>query len=76
MKNYKDKLTEIIEEFWRKELPALKEREIKVDLETDLINDIIGVRRAGKSSLMLLTISKLGKEKSIYINFENRKLLL
>jgi predicted AAA+ superfamily ATPase len=75
MKNYKDKLTELVEEFWRKELPALKEREIKVDLETDLINDIIGVRRAGKSSLMILTINKLGKEKSIYINFENRKLL-
>jgi len=75
MKNYKDKLTEIVEEFWRKELPILKEREIKVDLETELINDIIGVRRAGKSSLMILTISKLGKEKSIYINFENRKLL-
>jgi predicted AAA+ superfamily ATPase len=75
MKNYKDKLTEIIEEFWRKELPILKERDIKVDLETELINDIIGVRRAGKSSLMLLTISKLGKERSVYINFENRKLL-
>jgi predicted AAA+ superfamily ATPase len=75
MKNYKDKLTEFVEEFWRKELPALKEREIKVDLETDLINDIIGVRRAGKSSLMILTIGKLGKEKSIYVNFENRKLL-
>jgi hypothetical protein len=75
MKNYKDKLTEFVEEFWRKELPALKEREIKVDLETDLINDIIGVRRAGKSSLMILTIGKLGKERSVYINFENRKLL-
>jgi hypothetical protein len=48
MKNYKDKLIEFVEEFWRKELPILKEREIKVDLETDLINDIIGVRRQGK----------------------------
>jgi predicted AAA+ superfamily ATPase len=75
MKNYKDKLTEFVEEFWRKELPALKEREIKVDLETDLINDIIGVRRVGKSSLMILTIGKLGKEKCLYVNFENRKLL-
>jgi len=25
MKNYKDKLTELVEEFWRKELPVLKE---------------------------------------------------
>ncbi|MEM7818169.1 MAG: ATP-binding protein, partial [Candidatus Aenigmatarchaeota archaeon] len=74
MENYKDKLIESIEEFWRKELPILKEREVKIDLETELINDIIGVRRAGKTSAMLLTISKLGKERCIYLNFENRKL--
>lgn len=55
MENYKDKLIESIEEFWRKELPILKEREVKIDLETELINDIIGVRRAGKTSVMLLT---------------------
>lgn len=74
MESYKDKLTEIVEEFWRKDLPALKERKIKLELETDLINDIIGIRRAGKTSVMFLTISKLGKEQCIYINFENRKL--
>jgi predicted AAA+ superfamily ATPase len=59
MNNYKDKLIEFVEEFRRKELPALKAREIKVDLETDLINDIIGVRRSGKSLLTILTISKI-----------------
>ena len=74
MKNHKEKLTIFLEEFWRKELPELKEREINLKLETDLINDIIGPRRAGKTSLMLLQIKKLGKEKCIYINFESRKL--
>ncbi|MEM5881773.1 MAG: ATP-binding protein [Candidatus Aenigmatarchaeota archaeon] len=74
MENYKDKLTEFIEEFWRKELPILKERKVKLDLETELINDVIGVRRSGKTSVMLLTISRLGKERCLYLNFENRKL--
>ena len=56
MKNHKEKLTIFIEEFWRKKLPKLKEREINLKVETDLINDIIGPRRAGKTSLMLLQI--------------------
>ena len=73
MINHKEKLTIFIEEFWRKKLPELKERDIKLKVETDLINDVVGVRRAGKTSLMLLQIKKLGKEKCIYLNFENRK---
>ncbi len=74
MENYKEKLRLALEEFWRKELPELKERDIKLDLETDLINDVVGIRRAGKTSVMLLSISKLGRDKCLYINFENRKL--
>ena len=74
MKNYKDKLREVVEEFWRSELPRLKNRSIELYLETELINDIVGIRRSGKTSLMYLTISKLDKEQCIYINFENRKL--
>ena len=74
MGNYKDTLTEVVEEFWRKKFPALTEREIKLKTETDLINDIVGIRRSGKTSLMLLTAKKLGKDRCVYINFENRKL--
>lgn len=74
MKNYKDKLIEAIEEFWRKPLPPTKDREINLEVKTDLINDVIGVRRSGKTYLMFITIKKLGKERTIYINFENRKL--
>lgn len=80
MENHKEKLRTIIEEYWRKELPKTKERKTKLKTETDHINDIIGPRRAGKTYLMYLNIQKLQKngtkkEATIYINFENRKLL-
>ncbi|KPQ43875.1 MAG: hypothetical protein MPEBLZ_01556 [Candidatus Methanoperedens nitroreducens] len=80
MENHKDKLAMVIEEYWRKELPDTKERAISLKIESDLINDIVGPRRAGKTYLMYFTIRKLldagiEKEATIYINFENRKLL-
>lgn len=78
MKNRKDKLMVYIEEEREKKIEGIKDREIKLKSETDLINDIIGPRRAGKTSLMKLEIRKLTnkitKERIIYINFENRKL--
>ena len=80
MDNHKVKLRSIVEEYWRKELPDSKERVISLKIESDLINDIVGPRRAGKTYLMYFTIKKLldtgtEKEATIYINFENRKLL-
>ncbi len=80
MDNHKDKLRSVVEEYWRKELPDSKERAISLKIESDLINDIVGPRRAGKTYLMYFTIKKLldtgiEKEAAIYINFENRKLL-
>lgn len=74
-----NKIKEVIYDYWDKELPKVVERKIKVDLRTDLISDIVGVRRAGKSYLMFGIIKKLvektSKKATIYINFENRKLL-
>lgn len=80
MKNHNEKLRMMIEEYWRAELPAVKPRLTKLKQEGDLINDVIGPRRAGKTYLMFLTIKELlessvAKEATIYINFENRKLL-
>ena len=80
MENQKDKLRQVIEEHWRKELPKAVERKIILKTESDLINDIIGPRRAGKTFLMFSTIQALHgggveNEATIYINFENRKLL-
>jgi len=75
-----DEIEQVIREYWEKGIPQqLYEREIKLSLEKNFINDIIGPRRSGKTYLMYLTIKKLqekvNKEATIYINFENRKLL-
>jgi hypothetical protein len=80
MQNRKDKLRTIVEEYWRKDLPATTERMIRLKIESDLINDIIGPRRAGKTYLMFSIIGHLlengvKKDATIYINFENRRLL-
>ena len=80
MQNRKDKLRTIVEEYWRKDLPATTQRLIRLKIESDLINDIIGPRRAGKTYLMFSIIEHLlengvKKNATIYINFENRRLL-
>ena len=72
-------IAKIIREYWESELPEVKDRELEAHLEEPLISDIVGPRRAGKTYLMFLLIKKLmkkhSKEETIYINFENRKLL-
>ena len=72
------KIERIIREYWERELPEMRERRIKLPMEKNFINDIVGPRRAGKTYLMFLTIKnlmkKMDKEATIYINFENRKL--
>lgn len=72
------KIERIIREYWERDLPEVKEREIKLPMEKNFINDIVGPRRAGKTYLMFLTIKnltkKMDREATIYINFENRKL--
>jgi hypothetical protein len=74
-----DVLGKIINEYWAKELPETKNRNIDISLEKNFINDIVGPRRSGKTYLMYLTIKKIlkktDKKATIYINFENRKLL-
>lgn len=72
-------LATIIRDYWEKKLPDTKEREIALSLEENFVNDIVGPRRAGKTYLMYITIKKIlektDKKATIYINFENRKLL-
>ena len=74
-----DVLGKIIQEYWSKELPETKNRDIEISLGKNFINDIVGPRRSGKTYLMYLTIKKIlkktDKKATIYINFENRKLL-
>lgn len=70
-------IKEIIYEYWEKELPKVIPREDKID-SSDLINDIVGIRRCGKTFLMFSKIEellkKVDKKSTIYINFENRRL--
>ena len=70
-------IKEIIYEFWEKELPEIIPRENEID-SSDLINDIVGIRRCGKTFLMFSKIKELlkkaDKKSIIYINFENRKI--
>ena len=72
-------IKEIIYNYWDSELPKVIERDIKPELKTELIIDIVGVRRSGKTYLMFGLIKKItkrtGKKATLYINFENRKLL-
>lgn len=69
----------VIREYWEAEQQKAISRDIFIDVKTDLINDIVGVRRSGKTFLMFGKmadfINKLGKKATIYVNFENRKLL-
>ena len=55
MENHKEKLTISIEEYWQRDLPKVNEREIELKLKSDLINDVIGPRRSGKTYLMFFT---------------------
>lgn len=74
-------IRETVYEYWESPLPSLQERSFDFNLlYLDLINDIVGIRRAGKTYLMFQIIKyltekeKLNKKSTIYINFENRRL--
>jgi uncharacterized protein len=68
-------------EIWKNlKIPPTIKREIDIDINTDKIITIAGVRRSGKTSLMFQCIQQLlnsGIKKSniIYVNFENERLI-
>jgi len=70
-----DKIDKIINEYWHSRLPIVKKRNLNPYLDEDLITDIVGSRRAGKTFFMFSLIKNLPIKSTIYINFENRKLL-
>lgn len=71
-----ENLRKVIYEFWNQELPETKKRQYNFDIiKNDLVNDIIGVRRCGKTYLMFCIIKEIKERKSvIYISFEDRRL--
>lgn len=66
---------------WKEfEIPDVLNRDISVNINHNLITSIIGPRRAGKTYLCFLIITKLikkgvNKSNILYINFEDEKLL-
>lgn len=75
----KDILKTIIRDFHLNPIPKLIERDTTIPLDSGKIISIIGVRRGGKTSLLLhhagqLIKGGMEKTKIIYINFEDERL--
>ncbi len=70
-----ERIEKVIKGYWASELPDVKERELNPFIKEQLITDIMGPRRAGKTYLMFSIIKSLPLNSTIYINFENRRLL-
>lgn len=71
---------EIIDEFHDSELPAFFSRDLKVDLDINKVMVVYGPRRAGKTFYCYQLISELlahgiNKERILYVNFEDDRLL-
>ncbi len=70
-------IKEVIYEYWENDLPDIMPRESRIG-SGNLISDVVGIRRCGKTFLMFAKIKELlkdvDKKSTIYINFENRKL--
>ena len=69
-----ENLNDVIRDYWKQELPPVKSREANIYLDSDLISDIVGPRRAGKTYLLYGIAAKLPRRTTIYVNFENRRL--
>ena len=77
----KEVIKEVILQNQNRLLSHLKNRNIEIPTNTGKIISVTGVRRSGKSHLLLLTIKKLvennlSKKNIIFINFEDERLKL
>jgi hypothetical protein len=75
----KEKLKNAIIDWHERELPSLQRRDYKLDLNTPHVNDIVGVRRCGKTFYMYQLIQELieqGVPKSsiLYLNLDDDRL--
>ena len=57
-----EKIEKVIRDYWVTELPEVKERLLNPHLRGQLITDIVGPRRAGKTYLMFSIIKRLPKK--------------
>lgn len=75
----KEIIKRIIRDFHSRELPAIKERDTELPVDTGKIISVTGVRRSGKTYIIFDTIRRLmargiTRERIIYINFEDERL--
>nr|CAA6829383.1 MAG: Unknown protein [uncultured Thiotrichaceae bacterium] len=72
----KELLKTLIRDFQLRTLPPLKPRELTLPLHINKIITLTGVRRSGKSSILLNVIEQLRQtmptEQIVYLNFERR----
>ncbi|MFH1051296.1 MAG: ATP-binding protein [bacterium] len=77
----KDIIKELVSDFHQRKFEDIMPRELVLPLNTGKIISVLGVRRSGKTYLLLDTVKKLlskGKkiEQVLYLNFEDERLSL
>ena len=70
----KDIFKKILAEWQDSPTRALITRDTQIKSSNEIISAIIGPRRVGKTSLMLINAQKQEKEKTIFIDFEDNRL--
>ena len=74
----KEVFKRLMVDFMQRDIKGIMPREYEIPLESKKIISLIGVRRSGKSSLLLDIIKKLrqkiSRENIIYVNFEDDRL--
>lgn len=74
----KDLLKTLIRDFQVRAIAALKPRDLDIPLHLNKVVTLTGVRRSGKSSILLQAIGKLREtvpsEQIVYLNFEDERL--
>jgi hypothetical protein len=73
----KQLLSDLIKNWWANPLPVIKNREVDLlsyfDPKLRKIVTVVGFRRVGKTFTLLDFARKYGKEKCVYINFEDER---
>ncbi|MCL5010322.1 MAG: ATP-binding protein [Patescibacteria group bacterium] len=73
----KQVLNDLLKKWWSDPLPAIKPRDVSLmsyfDPNVKKIISVVGFRRAGKTFTLLDFAQKHGKEKCVYINFEDER---
>ena len=70
----KELVSDYLREFSKSELPDMVTRDLKIPMEGKMSVALIGPRRSGKTFYFFQLIKDLGKDESLYLNFEDTRL--